>query len=242
MKRKTHDGQFWRTACHSKHCLTQLQGLLIILAYEQQEQANNPAMWHIILTSIITSLVGSGLLTWYLQERVKHKYGEKLATHEANLKRDYDVQIERLKADLALRSIQFNRVFERTADTIIDCHKKLVELWKLQNNRMSATAELQEECRRLFRAKSTEFWEFFLPNKIFLPKKTVASITVFLTHLEFLPIASLSRNPDEEKNDFESKENQWKKYKEISQKIIKSLELLEDDFQRILGFEAEPKI
>jgi len=101
-------------------------------------RGNMGTMLETILTALITAAGANGIFVFILQKWFEHKCATELETHRANLKRDYDVQIEKLRSELqvasAERSFRFSHVFEHTAKVIVTTYQKLLELQTAVNN------------------------------------------------------------------------------------------------------------
>ena len=75
-----------------------------------------------------------GVLRFMFQQRLKNavrvEYEQKLETHKAQLRRETDKEIARLKAELQIaaaeRNVRFSRVFERRVTAIEKVHKTLL--------------------------------------------------------------------------------------------------------------------
>jgi hypothetical protein len=70
--------------------------------------------WLAIIAAVGT-VSGFFIRKWllhHIEYSVKLRYQKELETHKANLQRDFDVQLERLKAELAEKHFRFSHVFE----------------------------------------------------------------------------------------------------------------------------------
>ena len=67
--------------------------------------------------ALIIFLSKNTILDW-LANSIKHKYDKELETHKADLKRDYDVQIEHLKGQLQIDNVRFSHIFIKTEECI----------------------------------------------------------------------------------------------------------------------------
>ena len=59
---------------------------------------------------------------------VKHAYDKELETHKANLKCEYDIQIEQLKAQLQIANVRFSHIYVKQAEAIAATYEKLLPL------------------------------------------------------------------------------------------------------------------
>ena len=117
---------------------------------------------------------------------VKLAYDKDLATHKADLKRNYDVQIETLKAEFAKNQFRFSHIFEKTAETIIKTYQMLVELKEAVHTNISFYGRHDEEALKkkgeLYNQRK-DFYFYQAKNKIFLPRTTAQKISQFTAKL-----------------------------------------------------------
>jgi hypothetical protein len=198
-------------------------------------------MLETIITAVIASLASGGLLNWYFKKRIEHKYKLKLKDHEANLKRDYDVQVEKLKAELARQHLRFSLVFERTEQIIADTYRKLLALKNASDDytrQKNPDSTKRESLKSIYWTRVEEFQTHYYPNKIYIPKDTMLQIEAFLkmsiaATLQFslaIQDAALPNRTDE------SYGKVFDDFFTTSDQLPKLLGLLEDNFQTILGF------
>jgi hypothetical protein len=208
----------------------------------------------IYLSSVISSgLVSSAVLfvgkTWIserLKNAIKGEYDEKLETHKAQLKREYDREIEHLKAQLQIaaaeRGFRFSHVFEQAAKTIATIYGKLLELHKAVEDYTQIMEPPgnpnRKELAQSLKVKSDEFFQYYRPNKIYIPKATAEKIRLFSNALHSLVLnfnmavavdRAQIRKP-------EIVESRHKALEELYQKVPELLASLEHDFQATLGF------
>ena len=179
-----------------------------------------------------------------LKNSVKYEYETELATHKANLKRDYDLQIEKLKAGLAQQHFRFSHIFESTAKTIVAVYQKLLALKNAYENYTQMLEPLSREKNLLeVREKADDFLTFYQPNKIFIPKDTSVKIDKLYQALStatrqfsmaLIEGKSTNREPDSYGKLFDS-------FFQTNDKISDLLLLLENDFQSVLGFPSDSK-
>lgn len=186
--------------------------------------------------------------TWIserLKSSIQSEYAQKLETHKAQLKAESEVTIVKLRSDLEIaaneRSIKLSEVFEKQADVIAATYSKLVALMRaadcftVQKNPESGLREFYQET---YWKMSKDFSDFIEPNKIYLPKTTFKAIQNFLVTLQAMMLQfsiaiENSKVPDRKPESFGTL---FKEFIDTSNQVPKLLELLEDDFQRILGF------
>lgn len=198
-------------------------------------------MWETVLTALIASIGSSGILTWWFKKRIEHRYETELENHKANLKHDYDVQVEKMKAELARQHFQYSHVFQKTEEIIAETYKNLLSM-KAALERYTLLARHDEELKaKLLK----EFWEnvngfkaYFEPVKIYIPKTTVRQIEGFTINvtgawIQFNQAMGESKLPNRK---LESYGHIFDDFFKTSNGLPKLLELLEDDFQHLLGF------
>jgi hypothetical protein len=206
-----------------------------------------------VLSSAAVSAVLTGALIWlsktWIGERmknaIKHEYDEKLETHKAQLKAQSEVSVERLKSQLQIasaeRNVRFSRIFERTAVTVAATYEKLLAFHDAIADYTSIvewqSMPSKEERRKIMVDRRRDFLAYFRPNHLYLPKETAKQIQDFSAKLHSAAIDFMfgveqggdlrSQDPDRDT---------WiKVHQFISDEVPPLLELLEDDFRRILG-------
>jgi hypothetical protein len=103
------------------------------------------------------------------------------------LKRDYDVQVEQLRAqlqiDAAERNLRFSRVFARTAETIVTTYQKIVELKDAVTSSTMLFEGLDETQKKELAKHVNERWKefesYYKQNKIYIPNSTAEKIREF---------------------------------------------------------------
>jgi hypothetical protein len=207
--------------------------------------------------TILSSLVASGLLSaallWltknWISERmknaIKHEYDEKLETHKAQLKSQTEIEIEQLKSQLQIaaaeRNIRYTKIFERTAEATAETYSKLLALlgafehytmaWENENTPPKA------DRRQVVSKRLEEFFGYYRPNRLFLPKETVIKIEEFVKKLHGMTVEfmiGVEQGMDSHRNDPDR--NTWIKTMDfMSKEVPPLLTILEDDFRKILG-------
>ena len=196
------------------------------------------------------AFLGRNWISERLKASIQHEYDQKLETHKAQLKSQTEAEIIRLKAQLEIaaaeRSFRFSHVFERTADTIAATHQKLLELQKAADDytqQMPTPGQEKEQFLRLFQEKSEAFQEYFPPKRLYLPKDTASKVRDFYQALQ--KTDPTCRSAVEmlfaRSKHVTTVESALKGASERYQQVRELLDLLEDDFQRVLGFPIEKK-
>jgi len=204
----------------------------------------------IICTAVATILGGNGLLTWWLQTRLEHRLRKEMVEHEASTKHGYEIQIEALRSQLSQNNFRFSKVFETTEETIAKLYGLLLpvldsaeDYTMLMSDR---TTEQKQEKIKEFSKRCNAFYEYFRPNKIYVPKETAKQLNDLLnTTIQMVRIFNRSEqllkmqplSPDGQEV-LDKMDNQ---VESLQQKLSPLLLKLEDDFQRILGFPIPDK-
>ena len=208
-------------------------------------------MFETIFTSILSSSVIAGALVWltrsWISERLKnsirYEYDQKLESHKSQLKHESDAEIEKIKSQLqieaAKRNIQYSKIFEEIANTVVTVYEKLV-LFKDAVSNYVSMVEWQdepprEEKRKLAGEKMDDFLSYYKSRKIYLPEKTAIKIDPFWQGLYEI---SLDFMYEVEKGLGEGKDKMetWQKaHQYMSKEVPEVLKALEEEFRSILG-------
>ena len=141
-----------------------------------------------IYIALLVSAFGTGLINWifrtWISERIKNaiksEYDQKLETHKALLRSQSDVEIEKLKSQLALvgieHQIRFSKLHEMRAIVVADTYERLKDL----HHRLSEYVQIfepaggkpKEERRELAYKSHESFRVYFQSKLIFFPKQT----------------------------------------------------------------------
>lgn len=141
-----------------------------------------------IFTALSVSILGTGLInfifrTW-ISERIKNtiksEYDQKLETHKAILKSQSDVEIERLKSQLALigieHQIKFSKLHEIRAEVVAETYEKLKDLHHKLGEYVQifepAGGKPKNERRQSAYESHETFRSYFQTKLIFFPKPT----------------------------------------------------------------------
>ena len=209
-----------------------------------------------IFTALIVSILGTGLInfifrTW-ISERIKNaiksEYDQKLETHKAILKSHSDVEIERLKSQLALvgieHQIRFTKLHEVRATVVADTYEKLKDL----HHKLGEYVQIFEPAggkhktvrRQLAYESHESFRSYFQSKLIFFPKLTadklekinqdlVRAFNNFTFGVELAP--QMGGNPAEK----------WMEvFEAVTVEIKVALEEIEAEFRELLG--EKPRI
>ena len=184
-----------------------------------------------IISSVLTSAVVSGLATFFIQEWFKSKLQTKHELEIANFK-------HKLELAASERQIRYSRVFDDTAKTIATTYAQLLEFREVVLELTHTTLPMEDpNVQKLLtdaQQKKEAFLKCFPPNKLYVPKSTAKRIMDFHMLLYSSTVAfTLAKSM----HDAERLKDLHALHEET--KIL--LGLLEDDFQRLLGFTIEEK-
>jgi hypothetical protein len=193
--------------------------------------------FHTILTAIITALITSlgsgGLLTWYLQTRIKHKY---------------ETAIKKLEAELEQQNFRHSTVFVKTEESIFSIYEKLLiilgvleDYTKIMKDADKPKALAQI---KLLNDAFTEFYKIYHPKKIYLKKNTRIKINDLMdTAISLLRAYNMGEQLRAYGNLTPAGQEQLDKidakFDALQGRVSPLLLRLEDEFQDVLGFPKE---
>jgi hypothetical protein len=199
-----------------------------------------------LATTFLIGILGFILRHWITERikgSIKHEYDKDLENHKANLKRDYDVQIETLKADFAKNHLRFSHTFERIAETLVKSYRMLTELRYAVDEYIAKVNRGEEgiEIVKPINEKSSEFFNYFVVNKIYVPKATADKVHEFYHVLQsyvrhFNMTAAMERSGVKYPK---SLEHSYQKLDTLAESVPRLLNALEKDFQRVIGVDEE---
>ncbi|HTR41430.1 MAG TPA: hypothetical protein VMH87_07410 [Pseudomonadales bacterium] len=208
----------------------------------------------------ITSSVGTGVLLSVIgflarntiieriKYSIKYEYEKDLEQHKADLRRDYDVQIEKLKAELAQQNFRYSEIFKHTAETIVRLYKKLLAVLGAAENYTEFLGEPlgehkssdKKELLSILQNKLEEFYEDYIPNKIYLPRDTMDKITLLMKTLKtLLRRHSMVRTMEEQQLPDPKIQERISEVDKLREDIPNLLLELENNFQSLLGLPTQ---
>lgn len=202
-----------------------------------------------ILSSIIVSFIGSGILvfltkSWIsekLKNSIKSEYDLKLESHKAQLKATSDVEIEKIKYEINIaitkHSVMFSKLHEQRAIVIAETYDLLKKLY-IALSRYTAIYEppgapTKEERRNDAAKALTAFREYIEIKDIYFPKMISGTINdinneLFQVYHEFLFKVEMPRGNDQG--------DAWLAiHDKMTSRIKTALENLGDEFRKLLG-------
>jgi len=216
--------------------------------------------WEFVGT-VSASVVFSGGLTWLfrewisarLKESIRHEYETKRIQFEADLKREADASLERLRSELSIeaarRTVEHTRIHERRLEILSEVGGKL---FKLQKAFVECTGPVPEpwdqdpDGVRKFLEKSIEQFQASLePIRFFIPARTLEKLDAFrgqtwkrAEKLDRLAEAQVEESQPERVRE---RRREWLDARaELIKQSEDSLTDLHQDFQRILGIVDPP--
>jgi hypothetical protein len=163
-----------------------------------------------ILYGLITSASVSGICTFIIQAWIKSKFEKESASRKAKFEKELEIQKADLKAkaDISLaelkhtfevKNIKLTKVFDEQAAAIIGIYTNIRKVLNAADEYTKLTKDLskEEKHEKLGRLGNEidNFYDCYLPRKIYLPLRTVERTDSYLKSLQMLLIAS--RKADE---------------------------------------------
>lgn len=186
-----------------------------------------------------------------LKAAIQHEYDQKLETHKAKLQSASEVEIEKLKSQLQIaaseRSIKLSKVFEDQAETIAETYAKLVALITAIEHYTSIIeyekTPPKAERRLKVGERMGEFFDYYKPRRIYLPKETQSQIDAFVNQLHLTAVKFMfDVEQYRQKPVDKAEEDTWFKTAEfMSKESLQILGNLDLDFKKILGLAEESK-
>ncbi len=192
-------------------------------------------MWIELVKQLGLFGLAVGALTYLAKELIPHL-----------LRASHDKEMERLRSELHLRSIEheirFRSIHERQARVLAETYARLYEVHKAVSSYVAilewSGEPSKDEKLKIVVEAYEKFRTFFFPRKIFLPK-AVGDRTMELAN-KFADIANtfthgqrrekMARPPKAEEEDHWSKS-----FEMMSKEIPPLLNQLEEEFQKLLG-------
>ena len=186
-----------------------------------------------IITALITSLGSGGLLTWYLQTRIKHKY---------------EAAIKMLESELEQQNFRHSTVFVKTEENISSIYEKLLKVLDALEDytKIMKDADKTEALAQIkvLNEAFTEFYKIYHPKKIYIRKRTRDQINDLMnTAISLLRAYNMGEQLRAYGNLTPAGQEQLDKldakFAGLQSKVSPLLISLEDEFQDVLGFPKE---
>src|ERR1039458_9618126 len=193
-------------------------------------------MTETIVTGCVSGLVSGGLLNLYLQARIQHRY---------------EKAIKRLEAELAQQNFRYSKVFETTEKTIATIYARLLSVLSAVEDytrlmQGSHDSRRQLDMIKVLNEAFDEFYKYYHPNKIYIPKQIANQINEFLNVVVILlrkhrMANTLAGLQSKSKEGADAQERLDTQIADLEKTISPLLLALEDAFQSILGFPSPNK-
>lgn len=186
-----------------------------------------------IITALITGLGSSGLLTWYLQARIKHKY---------------EAAIKKLESELEQQNFRHSTVFVKTEENISLIYEKLLKVLDALEDytKIMKDADKPQALAqiKILNDAITDFYKIYHPKKIYVRKKTRNQINDLMnTAISLLRAYNMGEQlracGDLTPAGQEQLHKLDAKFDMLQSKVSPLLLSLEDEFQEVLGFPKE---
>jgi hypothetical protein len=146
-----------------------------------------------LATTFLIAVLGFILRHWIAERikgSIKHEYDKDLATHKAELKRNYDVQIEQLRAQLQIANVRFSHIYVKQAEAIAATYKQLLPLVDAVEDytKLIQTSEGSDVSKRInaLNAASSNFFAFYRNVKIYIPEPTAKRLMDFVNTVIYI--------------------------------------------------------
>ncbi len=208
------------------------------------------------VSAILLAALGVMCRNWFLERlksSIQHEYDERLEKLKAQLSRENEKELTEFKHKLELaaaeRNFKFTKVFEQTAQTIAEIYKKLQIFKQASDNFAIVSTIVRDQNERnkelqVVYGRRDEFYSYFTLHKLYVPKNTSIKIQeVFgkfnnVVHGNYIT----SKMTHEETVSNEVFHERHMRLLKESDEALTLLAALEDDFQKILGFQSEAKL
>lgn len=201
--------------------------------------------------SIVASILGGGFFNWlfreWISERIKNsianEYAQKLETHKSSLKSLADVELEKLRSQLAQASIEhqvkFSKLHELRAEIIANTYERLKDLYMKLGDYVKLfepVGDKSQKERRELAAQAHKFFnDYFQGKLIFFPKTTADKLQEINLDLvrafnQFAINVEMAGH-----NRQNSTENWIKVFETVNVEIKEALVEIECEFRALLG-------
>ena len=203
------------------------------------------------LSVISSALVCGGLQylaqTW-LSERLKssiqHEYAQKLETYKATVKAENDVEIERMKSQLAItaaeHNLKFSRTYDQMAAVIAEIYRQTSELYisvaHYINPAENPSDGSKADRRTVVNSKLAEFSDFFYAKRLYLPQDTAKRVEAFRNRLHDIASKFAANVEKPRSGGMSSQMEAWgDSWNELKNEITPVRDELEREFRKLLG-------
>lgn len=208
-------------------------------------------MWSEIAKQLGLFGIGAATLGWLTRSFIVHFLNKDVAKYRISLEHVRDVELERLRNDLRLQSIEheirFRSIHERQGKIIAGTYARLTRVYSDVSSFVkvfeSSDEPSKSEKYALLRKSYADFRDYFYPRLIFLPGDSGRRVKDVGDQLAAIAgdfargLRSEARAADSRRDDVErDEEDCWQKANEmLKEKIPPLLDQLQVDFQSLLG-------
>lgn len=201
-----------------------------------------------ILEQMLTLLGGTvaaiAALAWLVKSLMTHLLDKDVEQHKALLRAKTDAELEKLRAVLERESLEhevkFRRLDEQVAEHLGEIYAKLFKLYESASKYVaimehSGEPSKEEKFKTVVEA-NREFWDYFLPNRLYVPQRLFKRIRTVADGLANVVGDFTRGRVREEQGRRLPEEDYWEKAYETFEKEVTPLFTdLVAEFQRRLG-------
>lgn len=188
--------------------------------------------------------IGVAALAWLAKSLMTHLLSKDIEQWKAQLDAQNKLEIEKLRADLAKQALEhevkYRRVDEKVAEHLAGIYQRLFRFYESVSNYVAIIEYSNEPPKD---AKLTtvadangEFWEYFLPNRIYVPPKLYQEIRKVANKLADITKDFSSGLRREEKGIGDLEEDYWgKAFRAVQDEASPLFTTLVHEFQKRLG-------
>ncbi len=203
-----------------------------------------------ILEHVLTLLGGTAVaiaaLAWLAKSLMSHLLDKGVEQHKAVLRAKTDAEVEKLRAVLERESLEhevkFRRIDDRVAEHLGEIYARLFKLYESASKYVailehSGEPSKKEKFKTVVEA-NREFWDYFLPNRLYVPPRLFKRIRTVADGLANV-VGDFTRGRErEEQGRRLPEEDYWMKAYETFEKEVTPLFTdLVANFQRRLGID-----
>jgi len=201
---------------------------------------------------ILLILGGSGILVtavaWLIRSLVTHLLSKDVENFKEQLKAANALELERLRSELAIHALEhevkFRRIDEKVAKHLNIIYQRLFKLYEAVGKFVSiidfAGEPTKEEKLEIATQYNTEFWNYFLHNRVYVPPTLYKQIREFGELITKIA-NDFGRGLENEKRGLSAGESHWlSAYEDMKERATPMFTALVDEIQRRLGVVDPP--
>lgn len=195
-----------------------------------------------LVKTLGTVAIVIGAAAWLTRSIITHILSRNIETYKAELKRETDKEIERLKSRLQIaaqeRQITFNRLHEKRAEIVAEAYTLIHDV---RSKAVNLGAEVfhgglrtpNEKAKEVF-DECFEFYNYFQQRRIYFSEEVCGTMDAFV-NLIAETSAILRRPPDNLDHDTKESREAYQKLAILMDELPKIQKLIERDFRTLLG-------